>query len=807
MIRYRLDELGCFQFEWLVQSLLKARIGPGIESWGGRGDHGRDAYCPGPLKFPDRSIETPGPFIFQVKFVENANAAGASPAKALLSSVQVESKRIKERIGKKVWTNTAHFILVTNAPVHPTLRKKLQTQLKGILPRAGVHVLAGSDVCDYLDDEPNLRRSFPQLLGLRDLSDLIKDALSRESLEKSRSAIESARQVAPVFVPTQAYQKAWKVLRKHHFAVLEGPPEMGKSAIAWIIALAQVSAGWQAIYCSDPDKFFSEYDSEKSQVFVADDAFGLTEYDPTRSQKWESHLSLVMRQLNKKHWLIWTSRKHILERALHTLDFRRDFPMFPSPGAVIVNAEELSIMEKALILYRHAKAANLPRNLCKVIRENAKEIVAHKCFTPERIRQLVEEVLPNLQGSVGKSDETLPKIREAIFESIRNPTRRIRTSFHALPPSHKWALIALLEVGTPEYVATAAESYNSLCPETEHESFEDVLDQLREAFIKINGLRGKGEDARTLTWIHPSYRDLVIDELSKGQVVSSRFLSKASLQGVKLALSSGGGSQGKLELPLMAASASWAILKKRCHELAEKVDRSQLSDLLRVLTSASGQSIDSNVSKYIDDILTDVCHLAKSRWDSDEEVLNPGDIDAYSAASTLLSPLPPPPALAATWQFVSEGFVERVKDCQDRNYLDVYEIEEFVLVAKSVKKIEPRMLRQVEFEENYGPQLELVLELAEEEAQSDLGSNDSDELNSEASRLGTMSEIVSGVAELLPNLESRARKAQDKLSNKADMASIRAAEAGEPDPDYFEDTKDGDDRLETFSVDSLFSDL
>jgi hypothetical protein len=64
MIRYRLDELGCFQFEWLVQALLKAHIGPGIESWGGRGDHGRDSYCPGPLKFPDRLIETAGPFIF-----------------------------------------------------------------------------------------------------------------------------------------------------------------------------------------------------------------------------------------------------------------------------------------------------------------------------------------------------------------------------------------------------------------------------------------------------------------------------------------------------------------------------------------------------------------------------------------------------------------------------------------------------------------------------------------------------------------------------------------------------------------------
>jgi hypothetical protein len=581
---------------------------------------------------------------------------------------------------------------------------------------------------------------------------------------------------------------------------------MGKSAIAWIIALAQVSVGWQAIYCTDTDKFFSEYDSEKSQVFVADDAFGLTEYDPTRSQKWESQLPLVMRQLNAKHWLIWTSRKHILERALHTLDFRRDFPMFPDPGAVMVNAEELSVMEKALILYRHAKASSLPRNLCKLIRENAKEIVGHKCFTPERIRQLVKEVLPNLPSAVGNSEETLAKIREAIFESIRNPTRRIRTSFHALPASHKWALIAMLEVGTPANISSVGESYDSLCPETEHETFEDVLDQLREGFIKINGTKEEGNDTRVLTWIHPSYRDLVIDELSKAQTLSSRFLSKASLQGVKLAISSGGGSQGKRELPLMAASPNWAILKKRCCELAQELSRPLLSDLLRVLTSAAEQSIDNNVSKYMTDILYDVCHLAKSRWDSDEEILGPNDIDAYSAASVLLVPLPPPPALGATWQGVSDSFVERVQDCRDHKYLDVYEIEEFVLVAKSIKKIEPRLLRQVEFEDNYLSPLETILELAEQEAQSDLDIDDPNELYSEASRLESMVEVVSGVAELLPKLESRARTIKDDLSKKANKASHRAEEQGDPDPDYFEDARDSQN-TESFSIDSLFIDL
>jgi len=69
-IRYKLDQLGWFQFEWLIQALLKAELGLGVQSWGGsHGDWGRDAYSLGPLAFPARDSATEGPFVFQAKFV------------------------------------------------------------------------------------------------------------------------------------------------------------------------------------------------------------------------------------------------------------------------------------------------------------------------------------------------------------------------------------------------------------------------------------------------------------------------------------------------------------------------------------------------------------------------------------------------------------------------------------------------------------------------------------------------------------------------------------------------------------------
>ena len=51
MLRYRLDDLGAYQFEKLAQSALKVRAGLSVESWGNRGDWGRDSYTPSPLRF------------------------------------------------------------------------------------------------------------------------------------------------------------------------------------------------------------------------------------------------------------------------------------------------------------------------------------------------------------------------------------------------------------------------------------------------------------------------------------------------------------------------------------------------------------------------------------------------------------------------------------------------------------------------------------------------------------------------------------------------------------------------------------
>jgi hypothetical protein len=556
VIRYRLDDLGWYQFEWLVQALLKDHLGIGVESWGGHGDHGRDAWCNGSLHFPAKQSKTNGPFLFQMKFVENANAAGAKPFPRLIAAVRTEIAKIQRRRShpKSRAPKCGQYVLISNSLITPQGRDKVAAEMGKALPNVAVHCLGGNDICDLLDSRPALKRSFPQLLSLQDLDVLLASVVNRDIVERSSAAISYARDIAAVFVPTGAYAHAWEVLKKHHFVVLEGPPEMGKSAIAWMVALAQIANSWEANVCDSPDDFFRAIRADASQIFIADDAFGRTEYDPSRGAKWEAQLHRVFSRLGNKHWLVWTSRKHILERARKHMDVQGAALGFPQPGEVLVDAGHLTVCDKALMLYRHSKHTLIAADRRAFVKRHAVQIVSEDSFTPERIRRFVLEAVPQLVLEAGASSEALAaKIRQ----EIQNPTDRMRKCFQALPLAHKWMLLALLE---SDHYCTTEEllsRYRSQYGDSGSKPKED-LEELTEAFVTI-----KGMNQRYVEWIHPSYRDLVIEQLRDGGSLKSEFLNRMNVAGIKLALSDAGGSTGRLRFPLITSSRDWDVLRER----------------------------------------------------------------------------------------------------------------------------------------------------------------------------------------------------------------------------------------------------
>lgn len=794
MLRYRLDDLGWYHFEHLVQALLKADLGLAVQSWAGHDDNGCDAYSAVSLRFPDRNSATPGPFVFQIKFVQAANAPGAKWKESLLQAVRSEITRIEERRRRRVWLEPAHYVFLTNCPLTAATRRDLAARLSVSLPAATVTPLGGTDVCSILDNHPELRRSFPEILSLRDLDELLADSVNRRIVTRSKAAIEETRDLVPVFVPTRAYDRAWQVLQQHCFVVLDGPPEMGKTAIARTIALAQLLSGWHAVDCRGPDDFFSLFDARYRQIFVADDAFGRTEYDPSLGRRWERDLPRVFQFLDARHYLVRTTRRHILMRALREMDLTGKAGRFPDPAEVIVTADDLTLEEKARILYRHARASHSGPRGRQIVREAAPGIAADAHFTPERIRRFVQEVLPSLASPRG--DDKPEAIARAIREAINDPTERMQKAFRKLPDSHRWLLIAFLEFNGSVVPASIKEAFIRHRPKLAR-SFDEALDDLVGTFLKIGPGRYSWEGPRA-DWIHPSYRDLVIDELTVNSELQLAFLRGISASGVKVVLSLSGGTVGQRQMPLMTTFEGWSTLHERCREIAEEGDDHAIAVLCDVLSGTLGSTDvkGEEIAEHVERSLRSVAEISVAKWDASGGGIGLEALLSFHAAIADLLPRPPLPNIRPTWEQMTEQLLDVLKagftfepDAVDR----------WVNLGLIIEAHYPAVASSSEYRELHDATEQRLFGLAEEaiEAGADLQDGESNE--AEGQRLeefaGVLTRLdVSGSSEaVVGELLSVAREYRENGPEEE-----RGDDYEPPEPA---------DSVEPFDVAALFEDL
>jgi hypothetical protein len=381
VVRYAFEELGWLQFQQLCDALLELEAGVKPSGWEGEADRIRRVEVERDLALPSLDLTFRRP-------------------------VQIAA----------VWE-----------PADPRL----------VFTGANERVLRRDDLARIVEARADLRLRMPSLLGIRSLDGLVADDVA------ARSSIDpaGAHALARVYVPTAAYARALGVLRRHRFAVLTGPPEMGKTAAATMAALARMSAGWEAHECRGPDDLLRALAPDRAQVFVADDAFGSTEYRPDAAERWARDLPRILRALDDRHWLLWTSRPAPLRAGLHRVHQERGAERFPRPGEVQVDASALTVAEKALILLRHVRAAEVPASTRRLARRLGPALVAHPHFTPERIRRFAATRLAELPAAAFSHSALV----DLAARELAEPTDAMATSLRALGPEYRALLVAMLD--------------------------------------------------------------------------------------------------------------------------------------------------------------------------------------------------------------------------------------------------------------------------------------------------------------------------------------------------------------------------
>ena len=410
LVPYDLDRLGWLQFQQLCAHVLELDAGVAPGSWEGDADQCRFAVADGGL----------GPPLVQAPMRDRVLVQCAWLRPHAVAPVVMALETLATEYSGQLRDLRSYVLMANGDAIHE------HSEVGGLT----VDVVDTPTLSARIDARPELRLAMPSLLGVRDLDPLISATTAHRSTLDRREA----ERLAAVFVPTRAYARAVRTLREHRFAVLTGPPEMGKTAIARMVALAKMTDGWEAHECTTPDDLQAAFDPEARQVFIADDAFGSTEYRPDSAERWAREMERLLGALDDRHWLVWTSRPAPLHAALRRCHQERGAERFPAPARVLVDASTLDDEEKVLILFRHAKAAELLSSTRHSLRTLGAEIVATPTFTPERIRRLV------LRLSGGDRN-----VARAAGLELTTPTEAMATSFGALGDEHRDLLVALLD--------------------------------------------------------------------------------------------------------------------------------------------------------------------------------------------------------------------------------------------------------------------------------------------------------------------------------------------------------------------------
>jgi hypothetical protein len=800
VLPYRLDELGWLQFEELCQGLLKAALGMGIQAWGGSGDFGRDAFYEEVLPFPLGSEPSDGPFIFQVKFVSAANATGARSDAALNKAVRAEATRIKERLDDRRWTDPRQYVLLTNAPVNDTLRDALATLIAAVLPNTTFAVQSGRDICAILDGMPEVRLSFPQILGLADLKALISEELLADITNRTEATVKLAHQEALRFVPTAAYRRALFLLENDHTVVLTGPPEVGKTTIARILALGFMAEGWEVFDCRTPNDLLRARRPSRKQLFIADDAFGSTEYRPDIADEWAAEMETILTGVDSRHRLIWTSRAAVLKAALAEIGLKGLADDWPDPDKVEIDAGVLSIEEKALMAYRHSRAAGLSEDAKSLMRAHAPKAVEHTHFTPERIARFVRTRLP--QVAALPQAERVRGFSLAVDEEMAEPTKPMRASYDRLRDEDRRILIAMLDAGSSAVTRTELDS--AYIRAGGHADLTARLDVLGGHFLRVQ----PGDSS--VAWMHPSWRDLVIDSVAADPTARRAFLSRCGAHGIILALSKRGGLTGARDLPFLTDSEDWEVLADHMPGLVRHVSDSDVARLLSAVAELAKYRSGALVSRFTRLALDQI----RDRWNSRGQAITIWSLGLYYDTSERLEPLAAGPDLRATWDATHPGtsFIDTTEhDLLDHTQLT--RLRTWLQLVSMIRDNEPRFLRQAGFPGADDGLAAKVATLAANELDADWQISDIDEYDGAAHYASETAETLKALGEHCPNHQEVLSELADQAREQAESFEERVRELEEQAAEYARDADwdepDGPDEdvPEPFSILALMCDL
>lgn len=396
-MKFNYSNLNYVEFEELCKDIMQKKLGVELRLYKSGKDSGIDL----------KDNEDGNNIVIQVKHYINSS----------YSDLKGALKREVEKV-KKLKPN--RYFICCSTELTPNNLEEIYNLFKDYMD-SKENIITIKEIDSFLAAENNndiVRKHFKLWLSG---SNILTEVDNQNIFIDCESLLSDIEEESKYYVETEVYRKCLDMIDNERMVIITGSPGVGKTITSKMIVLYYANLGYRVRYTTNGDirdlKRALSLDKDKKEIILLDDYLGQCYFKMKDNQENEIISLIKYIKMHKSKRLILNSRVTIMNEAREKYEEFDKFILKNNSLIYTINMDNMSIYEKAKILYNHIYFNNMPKKYYEniVYNENYLKIIKHSNYTPRIIEYICEYCR--------YKDREPEKYMDFVMKTLNNPEK------------------------------------------------------------------------------------------------------------------------------------------------------------------------------------------------------------------------------------------------------------------------------------------------------------------------------------------------------------------------------------------------